>query len=122
MHEYVHVYAIRDDVKLAHLVRARDSQSRGHRVDCGKTQKPRKEIYMDLNYIDSQARVPNSRIKLLEIAVIGFGCTPRFMNKENLYNPRNIITNSPRWTKIYSSTIGNTNTVGQERTPCQASV
>ena len=51
---------IQDDVTLAQLVRTRDCQSRGRRFDSGKKLKnPRTQIYMDLRYIDPQARVLN---------------------------------------------------------------
>ena len=39
MHTHARAHAIRDDEKLAQLVRARDCQSRCHRFDSGKTQK-----------------------------------------------------------------------------------
>ena len=49
-----------DDVKLAHLVRVRDCQSRGRRFVSGKTpKKPRAQIYIGLSYIDPQAKVLN---------------------------------------------------------------
>jgi len=52
---------IRDDVKIAQLVRAQDRQFRGRRFDSGKNSKKKKriQIYMDLSYIDPQARVLN---------------------------------------------------------------
>ena len=55
---------IRDDVKLAELVRAQDCQSRGRRFASGKNSKnPRTQIYMDFRYIDPQARVLNYYFK-----------------------------------------------------------
>jgi len=50
---------IRDDVKSAELGRARLSISRSSLRIRQKVQKPRTQIYMDLNYIDPQARVLN---------------------------------------------------------------
>jgi len=53
---------IRVDVKLAQLVRARDScqWSRGRRFDSGKNSKnPRTQIYIDLSYIVPQASILN---------------------------------------------------------------
>ena len=53
-------FLIRDDVKLAQLVRARGCQSWGRRFDSGqKSKKKRTQIYMYLRYIDPQARVLN---------------------------------------------------------------
>ena len=50
----------RDSVKLDQLVRARDCQSRGRRFASGNnSKKSRTQIYMDLSYIDPQARVLN---------------------------------------------------------------
>ena len=55
-----HSHSIRDDVKLAQLVRARDSRYQGRRFDSGKFSKnPRNQVYMDLRYIHPQARVLN---------------------------------------------------------------
>ena len=51
-----YILTLWDDVKLAQLVKARNIQSRGRRL---KLQKPRTQIYMDLRYIDPQARVLN---------------------------------------------------------------
>jgi len=57
-------YDIRDDVKPAQLVRAREYQSRSRQFDSSKTPKtPRTQIYMDLSYIDPQTMVQNNCAK-----------------------------------------------------------
>ena len=49
---------IRDDVKLAQLVRARDCHSQGRRFDSGKNSKNRK-LKSRFEFIDPQARILN---------------------------------------------------------------